>query len=183
MRMLGSLLSVWMLASVCCLAGCASTTDDAQLRAIAKTPPDFAVELFVEGQMDDTNPRLSRSKYLLEPNFRLHLALGDRAGKDRYPIRFLRLHADQFDQLVRIAQQANLMAEPTSPFADQVITGKQPKDPKRPLIYVSITSWGKTNRYVTTGKDSPPTQVLLDRLILYTGRKLPDDAMDSHRGY
>ncbi|MBL4701027.1 MAG: hypothetical protein JKX85_07200, partial [Phycisphaeraceae bacterium] len=76
-----------------------------------------------------------------------------------------------------------LMAEPTSPYAEAVLKNQSPKDDQRPLLHLSITSWGKTNCYITTGKDSPPTQVLLDRMILYTGRQLPGTTLDAHRGY
>jgi hypothetical protein len=184
MRMVGSLLSIALLGvCLCGMNGCAATADDAQLHAMAKTPPDFAVELFVDGSLSTKDPRIIRSKYLLEPNFRLHLALGDQAAKNHFPVRYLKLKIEQFQQIVNVAQQNNLMAEPTSPYAEEVMLGKTAADPNRPLLYMSITSWGKTNRYVTTGTDSPPTQVLLEQMILMTGRSVPDEALDAHRGY
>lgn len=183
MRNIGSLLSIACLLSLC-LTGCTSTHSDAQRQRLAKTPPDFSLEIFVDGKdNDDQDARLVRSKYLLEPNFNLHLSLGDEATRNHYPARFLKLRHEQFEQIVSVTQQANLMSEPTSPYAEAVIKHQQAADVDRPLIYVTITSWGKTNTYITTGTDSPPTQVLLDRLILATGRKLPEGALDSHRGY
>lgn len=183
MRFIGILLSIGYLLSVC-LTGCASSQTDAQRQRIAKTPPDFTLEVFVDSiRNDDADSRHVRSKYLLQPNFNLHLSLGVEASKDHYPVRFLKLRHEQFEQIVSVTHQANLMAEPTSLYAEQVINKQEPADPDRPLLYVTITRWGKTNSYVTTGTDSPPTQILLDRLILATGRKLPDGDIDSHRGY
>jgi len=164
-------------------SGCASSNVDAQLHALSKTPPDFSVELFVDGLADSDDPRTIRSNYLLQPDHRLHLALGKETQKDSYPVRYLKLTFAQYEQLVQVTLQANLLAEPTSPYAEAVLKNQSPKDDQRPLLHLSITSWGKTNRYITTGKDSPPTQVLLDRMILYTGRQLPNTTLDAHRGY
>lgn len=183
MRIFGSLLCVFCLMGVCQLWGCAQSQSDQQLHRIAQTPPDFALELYVDGKIDDPDPRLVRCNYLLEPNFNLHLSLGDEAGRNKYPSRYLKLRHEQFQQLVSVAQQANLMAEPTSPFAENVLKHQQAPVGERPLIHVVVTSWGKTNRYVTTGQDSPPTQVILDRLIRFTGRKLLDEDSANHRGY
>jgi hypothetical protein len=184
MRVIGSLLSViFMLSAYLFVAGCSDAQVQAQRQRIATRPPDFAMEVFVDGMVQADNERLIRSKYLLQPNFNLHLSLGDEATLNQYPARFLKLRHGQFQELVNVCQQANLMAEPTSPFAEQVIKKKSPTDPQRPLIHVTLTSWGKTNHYVTTSQDSPPTLVLLDKLILFTGRKLPENAMESHRGY
>ncbi len=183
MRVVGSVLSVVCLLAVCWCGGCADSQVDAQRQRIANRPPDFALEVYVDGQLQTDNERLIRSKYLLQPNFNLHLSLGDEATLDHYPSRFLKLRHGQFQELVSVCQQANLMAEPTSPFAEKVLKHASPADPQRPLIHVTLTSWGKTNHYVTTSKDSPPTLVLLDKLILFTGRKLPENAMESHRGY
>tara|TARA_Y100000589_G_scaffold285573_1_gene285161 strand:+ start:280 stop:834 length:555 start_codon:yes stop_codon:yes gene_type:complete len=184
MRLIGSFFSVTcLLLSVCLNGGCADKQSNAQRQRIAQFPPDFALEFFVDGKVDDTDPRLIRSKYLLQPNFSLHLSLGDQASITHYPSRFLKLRRSEFQQIVNVTQQANLMAEPTSPFAEEVLNHQHPADPKRPLLHITITSWGKTNHYITTATDSPPTRVLLDRLILLTGRKLPEGAMDAHRGY
>ena len=165
------------------LLGCQSSARNTQLHQFSDTPPDFAVELFVQGTVNSPNTRTQRSKYLLEPNHRLHLALDHQAQEQNYPVRYLKLRIAQYNQLVGIAMQANLMAEPSSPYAEKILSEGQKNDSSRPLIHVAVTSWGKTNRYVTTGKDSPPTQVLLDKMILYTGRKLPADSTDFHRGY
>lgn len=165
------------------LLGCKATDENKQLKKYTSTPPDFAIELFVQGTIGSINSRIQRSKYLLEPNHRLHLALDHQAENQNYPVRYIKLRIAQYDQLIGVATQANLMAEPSSPYAEEILSHQKSSQANKPLIHVAITSWGKTNRYVTTGQDSPPTQILLDKMILYTGRKLPDHATDSHRGY
>ncbi|MCC6579564.1 MAG: hypothetical protein IT440_03925 [Phycisphaeraceae bacterium] len=158
------------------LAGCQSSPDVSQVqedgRRVASS--DFALEFFVHGPTHAATRRSLRAKYVLLPNRRLHVALADEAMPHRFPGHYRLLSSNEVDDLAQLVDRSSLIAEPTSPRAEEAgVAGSDQATDKAILYEVTVTSAGRTNRYRTTPEESPPTAKLLDRLILLTGGRLP----------
>jgi hypothetical protein len=152
------------------LAGCISPYEDARLKSLT-VPPDLAIDFVVRGDPQSPDRREMQSRYVLLPDRQLHVALGDDAATEAYPRHYRILSPREMERLVQIIGEGGLPAEPSSPAAEQALAaGGTPGADVAPVTYrVWLTGWGKTNRYVTTPEESPPTGRLLDELIRLTG--------------
>jgi hypothetical protein len=103
--------------------------------------------------------------FVLEPNRSLYAGLGLQVDRGYRPPLLGRITASQFDSIVRIVLDRNLIAEPTS-------LGSQ-ADMHPAVVYkVEISAWGMINRYRTTPDESPPTAKLLAKLITASGTEV-----------
>ncbi|MCC7147082.1 MAG: hypothetical protein IT443_11610 [Phycisphaeraceae bacterium] len=165
--------------------GCAGTPTDDQ-----NVPPDFALELTVktvqpaaqvEGDVASAN-RLGvpneqamrqPSQYVLEPNRRLHVAIGPYATERYFPGVTRLLKPDDMQTLWQIIRSHHLLAEPTSPKAKALLDNDSQTQPtQQEVIYrVRIRASGRIAGYATTPEESPPTVRLLAELVRL--RELP----------
>ena len=142
------------------LAACAPRAQPGAWQA----PPDFAVVFLVRGEASSTNVLRQTSRYLMEANRSLRAVSGAVATRRTYPSLRRRLTAPETESIFDHVRRHQLLAEPTSPGAEQ-----RAADPgtERVIYELSITAHGHTHSYATTPRESPPTIQLLKLLVQY----------------
>ncbi len=146
------------------LAACAPRAQPASHRAT----PDFAVVFLVRGEASSANLLRQTSRYVLEANRSLRSVRGAAATRRTYPPLRRRLTAPETESIFDHLRRHQLLAEPTSPGADQKAAGADDDPDAQTVIYeLSITAHGRTHRYATTPRESPPTIQLLKMLAQY----------------
>lgn len=149
-------------------------------------PPDFALRVTIDAPWHgDANPAATASTYILEPDRRLHAALGPGAIASYFPPPTATVTHDEIAQLWSIIETGQLLSEPG---LDAKATAKQQAlveaaspqdttaaqtasdalamsdsstwvpDEDTPVLYdVEITAWGQHHAFFTTPQDSPGT--------------------------
>lgn len=123
--------------------------------------PDLTIELFVEGDPQSTDPLTHQSRYVLEPDRSLHIAVNGQAQRQTYPPFVKYLTRDQMQAFAQLIQNHQLMQA----------TGSKTQDSAHDhavRYQLSLTSWGKTNHLTTTLDASPGIKALLE-LFIETG--------------
>lgn len=156
------ILVILMAGTLLATAGC-TTTPPASTRS-------FSLSLYVDGQDDSTNPLAQTARYLVLANRQLHVMLGQAARQRTYPKPYRALRVDEFDRVVRFVDEHHLLAEPTSPAVREMEHEGRSDLPVR--YELTVTRNGRTNRYVTTPEESPPTTALLAALSSFRGADL-----------
>ena len=128
-------------------------------------PPDFALQLQVSGHAGTEDPLRRSSLYVLEPNRRLRMAIGSDADKTSFPTVIQILSPSAFEAIFRFVETQHLLAEPTSPVADQAMIDRASHEV---IYHVEIYTHSRLHRYATTPTESPPTVQLLAKLIELT---------------
>ena len=140
---------------------------------------DFSLTLFVDGQDRSSNPLAQTSRYLVMPDRSLYVALGPVARRRTFPRRYRRLSLAEFDRLIRFVDDHHLLAEPTSPRASS------PESEGSPHVryVVRIALHHRSNEYITTPGESPPTVALLAALAAFRGADLDQVQVPDERGH
>lgn len=167
----GTLGLLLLVALLCLMLGCQSASH-AQHKP-GEVPPDLSIELFIQGDPLSPDPLTHRSRYLLEADRSLHIALNAQTQRQTYPpfVRFL-THA----QMMHVA---NLIDEHKLMQAASIKTDDADSDNKEPVTYtLNLMAWSKTRRISTTLEATPGVRVLLEYLIEVgkvqpTGQTLP----------
>jgi hypothetical protein len=125
-------------------------------------PADFAIEFYVQAQAHEVDPRQRTGRFIVEPDRRLRGIQHDLVEPFTFPPTVRTLTPREMEALVDLVRRHRLMSEPTSPLAEQAVA--DPRSNRHTLYRVTITAWGRTNRFVTTAEESPPTAELLSAL-------------------
>lgn len=139
--------------------GCAETPRHPEALGLS-VPPDFALELHVDGDPAAEHPLRRTTRLVLEPNRKLRVAQGEAAAVRSYPPLRRVIQPAELERLYDLIARHRLMREPDSPAVPP--EGALSND----AVYsVWITAHGRTHAYRTTPAESPPTALLLRQLL------------------
>jgi hypothetical protein len=166
-------------AAVLLLATLASCATQPVRHDARHTPGDFALDLLViaaaESNASNDSDRLHRTaRYVLEPNRRLHVGIGRGAVVGGFPPAWRMIEPADVADLWRHVHRDHLLAEPTSPLAEQQLAEAGDAAnlrPPQPIYRIRIIAAGREHQYWTTPQESPPSTALLRRLL--TAAALP----------
>lgn len=142
------------------LPGCTSQTARSQHHA-RSVPPDLSIAIFIDGDALSPNPVLHRSRYLLEPDRSLHIAVNQDAAKHTYPpfVKFVTLQ--EMYAFAKLVDEYELMHASSLAGVDaKVVT-----NPPTVTYQVNLEAWGKSHHFTTTLDASPGVRALLNALI------------------
>lgn len=122
-------------------------------------PADFALEMTVEAVTfaSGSDPLRYPSRYVLEPNRVLRVALGPGVHAGLHPPPTATLSPDEMAEVYRRIERGGLMEEGE---------GQAASAPAGDVVYrLAITADGRTRRFTTTPEASPAAVSLLERLV------------------
>lgn len=138
--------------------GCTSQTTRSRHHA-SSVPPDLSIAIYIDGDPLSPDPVRHRSRYLLEPDRSLHIAVNQDAAKYTYPpfVKFVTLQ--EMRAFAKLLDEHQLMHETSA--APAAGSADQP----RVTYQVNLEAWGKTHHFTTTLDASPGVRALLNALI------------------
>jgi hypothetical protein len=148
-------------------AGCAAPARRPGAGPGPHLPPDFAIEFHVLVRLDLQPGKRRPAHFVVEANRDLRVSRRARTAGRTYPPRLRRLSYDEYESLYALVWYNHLMAEPTSPVAQRFLQGQRDV---RVLYDVAVSAHGRTQHFVTTPGESPPTAQLRARLEQFAGK-------------
>ena len=163
--MLPAFIACLLLPVLLLLLGCQPSQRNLDRHPTNTVPPDLSIELFIDGDPQSTEPLTHQSRYVLEPDGSLHIAVNRQAKVRTYPpfIKFLtRTQMQSFSDLI---QTHNLMHARSSETGDSSKRAESAADKKIVRYQLSLSAWGKTNHLTSTLDGTPGLRALVKQFI------------------